>query len=152
MAVRCPGEVSPYVPKILARALELVKYDPNYVDDDDDEDVDMDDEFDDDDDEFDNDAYSDDEDDSWKIRRSSAKVLQALIGTRPDLLLDFYKVAGPTLVARFSEREESVRLEILAAFETLLKQTITITSSELAAGRNKRKHSAAMDEDSNEER
>lgn len=135
----------------MGRALELVKYDPNYVDDDDD-DVDMDDEFDDDDDEYDNDAYSDDEDESWKIRRSSAKVLQALIGTRPDLILEFYRIAAPVLVTRFSEREESVRLEVLAAFETLLKQTIVISSSDAAAGRNKRKHGEAMDEDRSENR
>lgn len=150
LALRCPTEISSYVPSIMTRALELVKYDPNYVDDSDD-DVDMeDDEFDDDDD-FD-DAYSDDEDDSWKIRRSSAKVLQALISTRQDLIVSFYKTAAPTLVSRFSEREESVRLEVLAAVEALLKQTIAINASELASGKNKRKHSEAMDEDTAEER
>ena len=92
--------------------------------------------------------YSDDDDDSWKIRRSAAKLLQALISTRIDLLADFYKTAAAPLVARFSEREESVRLEILAAFEALLKQTSNARDAELAAGgRNKRKRSDDMDAD-----
>lgn len=96
--------------------------------------------------------YSDDEDDSWKIRRSAAKLLQAFISTRIDLLLDFYKTAAPRLMTRFSEREESVRLEILTAFEALLKQTANTRSAELAAGgRNKRKRSEEMDQEGAEE-
>lgn len=52
--MRCPSELGPYVKPIMTRALDLIKYDPNYVelDDDEDEDVDMDDE----DDDFDDDA------------------------------------------------------------------------------------------------
>lgn len=58
LALRCPSEMSRYVESITTGALELIKYDPNYVDNDDDEedDVDMGDEDDDDDDDFDNDA------------------------------------------------------------------------------------------------
>ena len=94
-------------------------------------------------------SYSDDEDVSWKIRRAAAKLLSALIGTRNELLVDLYKIAAPTLVNRFSEREESVRLEVLAAFGALLKQTITVTAAEIASGgRNKRKRSEEMDDDS----
>lgn len=120
----------------------------NYVDFDED-DVDMDDEDDlDDDDEFDH-EYSDDDDDSWKIRRSAAKLLTAVISTRLDLLQDFYKTAAPILVARFAEREESVRLEVIAAFNALLQQTTNARSADIAAsGRNKRKRSEGMDEDS----
>lgn len=115
----------------------------------DEDDVDMDDEDDlDDDDEFDH-EYSDDDDDSWKIRRSAAKLLTAIISTRLDLLQDLYKTAAPILVARFAEREESVRLEVIAAFNALLQQTANARSADLAAsGRNKRKRSEGMDEDS----
>lgn len=121
----------------------------NYVEFDDDDDVDMDDDtFDDEDDEFDHGEYTDDEDDSWKIRRGAAKVLEALINTRPDLLSEFYRTAALPLIARFNEREESVRLEVLEAFEALLRQTVNMRSSELAAGsRNKRKRSEGMDQD-----
>jgi cullin-associated NEDD8-dissociated protein 1 len=75
-----------------------------------------------------------------------------LIGTRNDLLVDFYKTALPTLIARFAEREESVRLEVLASVETLLKQTAQARSADAVAnGRNKRKRSEEMDEDGVEE-
>ncbi|OCF45173.1 tip120-family protein [Kwoniella heveanensis CBS 569] len=152
LVLRCPTEIAPHVKAITERALRLVKYDPNYVDLEDD-DVDMDgeedeDDADDADDDFEDEAYSDDEDDSWKIRRSSAKLLLALIGTRNELLAEFYSTAAPVLISRFSEREESVRLEVLAAFEVLLKQTSSARTAELASGgRNKRKRSEGMDED-----
>ena len=67
--------------------------------------------------------YSDDEDVSWKVRRSAAKVLSASVGTRPELLPLFYRTVSPLLVARFSEREDSVRAEIQAVYSVLLKQT-----------------------------
>ncbi|GFZ51807.1 hypothetical protein JCM24511_09575 [Saitozyma sp. JCM 24511] len=147
LVLRCPTEITPYVAPLTQKALQLVKYDPNYAElSDDDVDMDEDDEFDDD---FEEDAYADDEDVSWKVRRSAAKLLHALIGTRNELLFDFYKGAAPTLIARFSEREESVRLEVLSAFEALLRQTSAARAAELASGgRNKRKRSEEMDDES----
>jgi cullin-associated NEDD8-dissociated protein 1 len=44
--------------------------------------------------------YSDDDDVSWKVRRSAAKCLEAVISTRHELLEDFYKVVSPALIAR----------------------------------------------------
>ncbi|CAK9779690.1 unnamed protein product [Cutaneotrichosporon oleaginosum] len=141
------GSVSP----ILNRCMELVKYDPNYVDFDDDEDVDMDDDaFDDDEDEFDQGEYTDDEDDSWKVRRGAAKVLEALINTRSDLLAEFYRIVALPLIARFNEREESVRLEVLEAFEALLRQTVnTRPNDRYGSAPNKRKRPSndGMDQD-----
>jgi cullin-associated NEDD8-dissociated protein 1 len=67
--------------------------------------------------------YSDDEDSSWKTRRAAAKLIQALIATRPELLADFYTTVAPLLISRLSEREESVRMEVFAAWEVLVKQT-----------------------------
>jgi cullin-associated NEDD8-dissociated protein 1 len=105
-----------------------------------------------DDDDFDDEEYSDDEDDSWKIRRSAAKLLQSIFGTRNELPLDFYDNAADILITRFKEREESVRVEVLTAFEVLLKQTAIARSAELASnGRNKRKRSHDMDDDSAQE-
>ena len=101
------------------------------------------------DDDFDDEEYSDDEDDSWKIRRSAAKLLQSIFGTRLELLLDFYDNAAGVLISRFGERQESVRVEILTAFEVLLNQTAVARAAELASGgRNKRKRSQDMDQDS----
>lgn len=68
--------------------------------------------------------YSDDDDMSWKVskrfhhrkrkkrkkkifyfspqvRRCAAKCLEAIISTRPDLLIDFYSTISPVLIVRF---------------------------------------------------
>ena len=51
--------------------------------------------------EEDEEEYSDDDDMSWKVRRSAAKCLEAIISTRPDLLMDFYRTVSPVLIGRF---------------------------------------------------
>jgi len=91
--------------QIIDLCLKYITYDPNYNYDDDengsitDDDVAMVLEEDGDDDE--NDEYSDDDDMSWKIRRSAAKCLEAVIATRRELLADFYRTVSPALIARF---------------------------------------------------
>jgi cullin-associated NEDD8-dissociated protein 1 len=73
---------------------------------------------------FNNSDYSDDDDDmSWKVRRSASKVLSGIIETRSDLLQQLYETVSPTLITRFKEREESVRVDILQTFIALLRQT-----------------------------
>lgn len=67
--------------------------------------------------------YSDDEDTSYKIRRSATKLLAAIIGTRPELLVSAYKDISPVLISRFGDREENVRLEVWATYVVLLNQT-----------------------------
>ena len=47
------------------------------------------------------DEYSDDDDMSWKVRRSAAKCLEAVVSTRHDMLPEFYKTVSPALIARF---------------------------------------------------
>ncbi|KAG6854209.1 hypothetical protein C0991_009522 [Blastosporella zonata] len=69
------------------------------------------------------DEYSDDEDTSYKIRRSATKLLSAIIGTRPELIIPIYKTVSPVLISRFGDRELTVRLEVWAAYVTLLNQT-----------------------------
>ena len=46
-----------------------------------------------------------------------------MIVTRPELLVPLYKSVSPVLISRFSDREETVRLEVWAAYVTLLSQT-----------------------------
>ena len=66
--------------------------------------------------------------------------MSAVIEARPDLLRDFYARLAPVLISRFNDREESVQLEILSAFDAMLRQTVAACESELASiGRNKRK-------------
>ena len=56
--------------------------------------------------------YSDDDDMSWKVRRSAAKCLEAVVSTRHEMLSDFYTSVSPALIARFKEREENVKVDI----------------------------------------
>jgi cullin-associated NEDD8-dissociated protein 1 len=130
----CGGEMRPYTEETIASALRFLKYDPNYNEDDDEEmggtqaDDDEENEFDDDDD-YEADAGFDDDDDdaSWKVRRCAAKTLYTLISTRGsgDLLDDgtLYAQVAPILVQRFNEREENVRLEIIATMSSLIRKT-----------------------------
>lgn len=132
----CGTEMRPYTEETIAAALRFLKYDPNYVnDDEDDEEMggtqsdDDDDDFGDDDDDFEQDTGFDDDDDdaSWKVRRCAAKALYTLISTRGsgDLLDDgtLYSKVAPVLINKFNEREQNVRLEIIATMGSLIRKT-----------------------------
>ncbi|PWN28611.1 TIP120-domain-containing protein [Jaminaea rosea] len=124
--LRCPTEITPFLNQLIDIGIQLIKHDPNFAggndsddemadgsdagNDEDDDDLDLDDE------------YSDDDDVSWKVRRAAAKTLSAAIATRPELLASLVASVTPVLVSRFSEREESVRLEIFSTFLSLLRQ------------------------------
>ncbi|KAJ7211033.1 armadillo-type protein [Mycena haematopus] len=122
LLLRCPTEITPYVPSIVQAGTQYIKYDPNYAGDDD-EDEEMADADDDDEEEAELDEYSDDEDTSYKIRRSATKLLSAIVGTRPELLSSIYKDVSPVLISRFGDREMTVRLEVWATYVVLLNQT-----------------------------
>ncbi|KAK2019854.1 TATA-binding protein interacting [Colletotrichum eremochloae] len=126
----CPTEMRPFTDETIKATLRYLKYDPNYAMGDDDEDMEVDEEEDEEDadDEFEDDAGFDDDDDaSWKVRRCAAKALYTLISTRGsgDLLENgvLYSQAGPTLVKRFDEREENVRLEVISCLSLLVRKT-----------------------------
>uniref|UniRef100_H3CLX5 Cullin-associated and neddylation-dissociated 1 n=1 Tax=Tetraodon nigroviridis TaxID=99883 RepID=H3CLX5_TETNG len=69
------------------------------------------------------DEYSDDDDMSWKVRRAAAKCLDAVVSTRHEMLPEFYRSVSPALVCRFKEREENVKADVFHAYLSLLKQT-----------------------------
>lgn len=130
----CGSEMRAYTEEIIAAALRFLKYDPNYNDDGDEEmggtqseEDDMDDFDEDDDFEVDGGFDDDDDDASWKVRRCAAKTLYTLISTRGsgDLLEDgtLYSQVAPVLVQRFIEREENVRLEVIATMSSLVRKT-----------------------------
>nr|CAB3227534.1 cullin-associated NEDD8-dissociated protein 1 [Phallusia mammillata] len=126
---RCPMEVTPHLSSIIEMCLNYITFDPNYnYDDGDDDDDTMEDDGDLDDQDDDED-YSDDEDMSWKVRRASAKCIEAIVSTRPELLVEFYQTVSLPLIARFKEREESVKADIFNAFIALVKHTKIVTSS-----------------------
>lgn len=133
--LKCPREITPFIPLILQTAVAFAQYDPNYCGGDD-EDMDMEtDEFDDESDmseeEFDQD--SDSEDDSWKVRKAAVRVIHAVVNTRSDLIEEgmlfssaqtlLSRPCAATLIKRFKEREENVRLDVIACFSSLLQRT-----------------------------
>ena len=125
------------LPDLLSLGLEYLSFDPNYnYDDDEDMGDGDDDEFSDDDEEEDED-YSDDEDQSWKVRRASAQLLIAIFKSRCVRLDALYGAAADTLITRFVEREESVKLEVFSALTVLLQETLASpapTSSSAVGG------------------
>lgn len=128
----CPSEMRPYTDEAIAASLRYLKYDPNYAMD---EDEDMDEEEDEDeDDDFGDDdefeagvGFDDDDDASWKARRCAAKALHTLVSTRSngDLLDNgvLYGQIAPSLVKRFDEREDNVRLEVISTLSLLIRKT-----------------------------
>ena len=121
--LRCPREIAPHVERLLALSTKFAAFDPNYAYDDDD-DEDMADEADDDDGGFDDDDYGDDDDDddtSWKVRRAAVRVQRAVASSRAELLPQLYEHLAPTLVGRFKEREENVRVDVIDAVSSLLR-------------------------------
>lgn len=119
---RCPETIKPHIPSIVNLCLKYITYDPNYNYEADDGESGFQMETEDDDDDG-SDEYSDDDDMSWKVRRSAAKCLEAVIATRHELLEEFYKTLSPALIARFKEREENVKSDIFHAYIALLKAT-----------------------------
>ena len=77
------------------------------------------------------DEYSDDDDVSWKVRRAAAKCLEAVIATRHEMMEEFYTTISPALITitRFKEREENVKADIFHAYQALLKQARSSSSS-----------------------
>ncbi|WFC97313.1 hypothetical protein MYAM1_000023 [Malassezia yamatoensis] len=99
----------------IIQTLSLIKFDPNTAFSDGEQE-----DFEDDDDDLD-DYDSDDDDLSWRVRRAAAKVLATFCNYHLDSVRPVAYTVASTLVNRFSEHEESVRLEILSTFVQLLQ-------------------------------
>lgn len=116
---------------LIEHILQLLRYDPNAAEFEDE------DELDDDDENLFDEEYTDDDDLSWKVRRASAKLLAALCTYHLDTIRPTAYTIASVLVSRFNEREESVRLEILDTFTLLLQRV-----ADEPAGVHKRKRDA----------
>lgn len=120
---RCPDCIASSLPSIIDICLLNIAYDPNYnydEDDTDDEAMEMDNP---DDEGSDSEDYSDDDDLSWKVRRASAKCLEAVILALREMTIEFFVTVAPALASRFKEREETVKADIIQTFVSLMKQT-----------------------------
>ncbi|EFC40891.1 predicted protein [Naegleria gruberi] len=136
---RCPDEVARYVDYVIIICKEYLEYDPNYSYDDSEDEAEEADVMQDDDDEdglgddLDEGGLSEDDDVTWKVRRSAAKCLGSLIRSRPELLASFYtelcSEEDISLIRRFKEREEPVKLDIFNVFIDLLHQSYSTKTS-----------------------
>ena len=155
----CSAEMRPFIEDSISAGLRYLSYDPNNAicADEDDEQMGgtLDDETgglrangldggnDDIEEDFEEEGVlSDDDDTSWKVRRCAAKALYAIISTRGsgDLIDNgtLYDKVAPVLIARFKEREENVRLEILATLAALIRKTgevLLISTSAISVNR-----------------
>jgi cullin-associated NEDD8-dissociated protein 1 len=122
-----PADMNRYMPECIDAVLRFIKYDPVVVDDEDDDEMEQDEEDFELDEDFEADVGADDEDDvSWKVRRVAAKALSTIVSVRGRELLDngsLYDTIALALVARFREREESVRIEVLTTLGFLVRRT-----------------------------
>uniref|UniRef100_A0A183CNB4 TIP120 domain-containing protein n=1 Tax=Globodera pallida TaxID=36090 RepID=A0A183CNB4_GLOPA len=119
-AFRCTSELSPFVASIVQISIEMLSYDPNYnygAEEDCIDAMEMEDEEAGEQD----DTYSDDDDLSWKVRKSAAKCIEALITFRAEKLVENH--FGQLLISRFREREDNVKYDIFTAYSALLRLT-----------------------------
>ena len=144
----CSTEMRLYTEEAIEAALRYINYDPSLAMVEDDEEMggiqDEDDEtdsngLDGEEDDFEEEGgMSDDDNASWKVRRCAAKVLYTIISTRGsgDLLENgmLYEKVAPALVSCFKEREENVRLEILATLASLVRKTGEGATLPMSAG------------------
>jgi len=120
--LRCSKEIMPHLDELCNLILFLIAYDPNFYDTGE-ERMDM---GGDDDEEFDDDGLidSDDDDNSWKVRRAALKVLAAMVKGIPDKLREIYSKFAQPLIARFQEREESVKLDVFVTFAEMAQAAV----------------------------
>jgi cullin-associated NEDD8-dissociated protein 1 len=128
--LRCSKEIDPHLEELCNLILYLIAYDPNFYNTGD-EDAAMDDGF----DEFDDDGLvdSDDDDSSWKVRRAALKVLAAMLKGLPDKLRDLYSKFAQPLIARFQEREESVKLDVFTTFAEMAQAAVIKSQSAVSS-------------------
>lgn len=132
--VRCPLETEKHLDALLKeKCFVFLKYDPNWNDDGDMSEVEG--GEDDDEDEGGEDGYSDvgdedDDDSSWKVRRACAKLLHSLISSRSEAVSRYFAQLELLLQDRScKERVESVRLDVLEAYKSLLDATVLVSSA-----------------------
>ena len=130
----CPTFMIEFVTESCETALRYIGYDPNMMSDDEDQSMDgtdaddhgnAGDEFDEIDEE-DDEALADSDDESWKLRRASAKLLTAMITTpHASSVLRNGPLFGQVLsrlTDRLMEHEENVRIEIINTLKSLVAQ------------------------------
>lgn len=114
---KCSGEARLVVEQIYKVTSERLTYDPNYQYNEDEED----DEMQEDEDEgwgsdYIDDDQDDDDDTAWKVRKSSVKIIDAIISCCQGELSNYWLQFADLLSKRFIERDDNVKLDILKTF------------------------------------
>jgi cullin-associated NEDD8-dissociated protein 1 len=134
LILRCPSEITTFIESLITIAIHYLAYDPHYsydagsngdkMDVGDDDEGDWGDEAD---DGFE--PFEDESDMSWKVRLSAARVLDAFIKAKDDILRLSYDKLCSSLIQRFKERINSVKLEVFRTFVVLLKAAVVRSDS-----------------------
>ena len=124
----CASDMHRYNKESMEALLRFLQYDPTMTGDmeddansgDEDEDFEAD-------EDFEQEDVIDDEDDvSWKVRRSAAKAIQTVLSVKGKDYLDnadAYDRIIRTVLDRFKEREETVRLEVVQTASFMVRQS-----------------------------
>nr|OQO15556.1 hypothetical protein B0A51_17129 [Rachicladosporium sp. CCFEE 5018] len=131
----CAQDMKACLKDVTEATIRFLKYDPTLADDDEEmEEEPMEDDFDAEEDDFEEETGFEDEDDvSWKVRRGTANALHALIGALDVNDPALYGTIAPALIARFKEREESVRSEVISTLAYLVAKTGSSTVKQAPA-------------------
>merc|ERR1712146_50067 len=69
----------------------------------------------------DDDDDDDDGDTSWQLRRGALKLINAILESFQSQIASLYISLGEDLLARFKEREELVRADVINCYKCLLR-------------------------------
>lgn len=125
----CTQDMKQYTKDVLESSTRFLKYEPNVADDEDEEmeEEEEEEEFDMDEDFEEETGFEDEDDVSWKVRRCSAKALHALIETLDPNDPAMSNQIATALIARFKEKEESVRTEVISTLAYLITKVGSTT-------------------------
>ena len=124
----CAAYMDEFLPETCQAALRYIGYDPNVLSDDETGAIDGSDEDaeEEDDSEEEDEELADSEDESWKLRRASAKLLTAMITTPESSMIlksaPLFSQLLSQLASRLKEREENVRIEVVNTLKSLVIQ------------------------------
>lgn len=121
LAGRCGSEAALHLEQVVGLCMSFMEYDPNYSYDDGNSGDAMDDCDDEEEEEQNFDDQDENDDISWKVRKIALKVLATLVASPTAPLEELFRLLTDPLLARFKEREENVRVDVVLCLNGLLE-------------------------------
>lgn len=123
----CPGEIDPFVSRIIHIATSLLSHDPQYSGEVmEDEEEGWGDEH----GEWDEEEFArevdEDSDDTWKVRLAALKVVESFVCSKKEALSDYFQHLFALLKERFSEHDLKVRKVVFQVFRDLLGSAVVL--------------------------